>query len=115
MPSVEQVKSTYRRMLGDQVYLRRYDTTVSPRTFVDISAQARVTGFQPHELVGNILQGDRKIILFAQDLIDQDFQFPVTTNDKVVVGGKELAIIAPDHDTRKVGSELIALEIQARG
>ena len=74
-----------------------------------------MTGYAPHELVGNILQGDRRIILFADDLLGKGFALPVTTNDKVVVRGKELAIVAVDDSTRRVNDVLIAYELQVRG
>jgi hypothetical protein len=40
---------------------------------------------------------------------------PITTNDKIVIRGKELAIKAVDDNTRRIGTTLIALTLQVGG
>lgn len=111
----DSVKASYRRNLNETVQVRRYTGTGTNRPRFDTSARAQVVGFAPHELVGTIVQGDRKAIVYADDLIENGLTMPVTTNDKLVVKGKELAIIAADGDTRKIGGVLIAYELQVRG
>lgn len=113
-----QVKAQYARTLKERVTLRRLSsgTTGSNRPRFDAEGvRARTVGYDPDELVGAIVQGDRKIIVYADDLIAKGFTLPVTTNDKVVVRGKELAIIAPDDSTRRVDDVLIAIVLQVRG
>lgn len=113
-----QARSAYRRMLdsvGETVVLRRYAGLGAARTKTDYPVQARVTGYQPNELVGTIAQGDRKIIMMNEDVEATSFILPLKRGDKVVVRDKELNIEAADDSTRRVGEELIAYEIQARG
>lgn len=114
MPA-ERTKSLYARTLKENVAIRRYTGVGSNRPFFDYPARARVTGYTPEELVGTIVQGDRKAIVYAPDLVDAGFPLPVTTNDKLLARGRELAILATDHSTRRDEDELIAIEIQARG
>jgi hypothetical protein len=68
--------------------------------------------YQPQELVGAVTQGDQRVIVYADDALEL---LPITKNDKLVVRGKELAILAIDGNTRRVGETLIALELQVRG
>ena len=114
--SPEAVKNSYVRTCTDLVTVRRYTGSGSVRPKFDVEdCRARVVGYAPHELIGNILQGDRRIILVADDLLGKGFSLPLTTNDKIVVRGKELAIIAVDDSTRRVNAVLIAYELQVRG
>lgn len=114
--SAASAKASYARLLTETITLRRYTGGGPLRPRFDAeNVRARTVGYQPHELVGGVVQGDRKIILFADDLIAKGFVLPVTVNDKVVVRGKELAIIAPDDSTRRVDGVLIAIELQVRG
>lgn len=112
---VEQTKSLYARTLKETVYLRRFTGVGPSRPFFDTEARARIIGYMPHELIGTIQQGDRKAIVFVPDLVDAGFALPVTANDKLVVRGRDLAIIALDDNTRRDEGELIALELQVRG
>ncbi len=115
--NVEQIKAAYKRSLGEfePVIIRRYTGAGANRPYFDATVQARVTKFEPVEIAGTIVQGDRKLIVLAQDLIDAQFALPVRKGDKVVVRGVELNIAAADDSTRRVGTVLIALEIQATG
>lgn len=112
---VERTKSLYARTLREHVAIRRYTGTGANRPFFDTNARARVMGYEPQELVGTIQQGDRKAIVFAQDLVDAGFAFPITTNDKLISREREFQIISVDHSTRRDEDVLIAVEIQARG
>ena len=40
---------------------------------------------------------------------------PLTNDDKLVIRGAEVAILAVDDETRRIHGTLIALEIQVRG
>lgn len=109
-------KASYRRALKELVTVRRYTGSGSNRPRFDVpKVRARTVGYAPHELVGSIVQGDRKIIVYADDLLGVGFAAPITTADKIVVRGKELAVIAADDSTRRVDGVLIAYEIQVRG
>ncbi len=100
---------------GETIAIRRYDGIGAGRTHVDRNCRARVLGYTPAELVGTITQGDRKIVALAEDFEGESPVFTVAKGDKVIVRGSELAILAVDTSTRRIGSVLIAYEIQARG
>lgn len=115
MTSVGLVQQSYRRELGqygEVIQVRRYSGLGPGRTHIDTPVHARVRGYQPSELVGTIQQGDRSVIALAEDLVAI---IPVTPTDKLIVRGKELAIMGVDDSTRRVGDVLIAIEMQARG
>jgi hypothetical protein len=114
--SVDKIKLEYRGLMGrrgETVSIRRYSGT--PREPDDVDIQAVVIGYAPNELIGTVMQGDRRAIILAEDLVAAQFPGPVTSNDKLVVRGKELAIIAADDSTRRVAGVLIAYELQVRG
>ncbi|MGN6549754.1 MAG: hypothetical protein ACTHJ3_07665 [Pararhizobium sp.] len=111
------LRAQYRRMLGaygETVTLRR---TVPNGAPIEASALARVTGYQPNELVSGIEQGDRKVILLAEDVETSGFPVPFKTSgsDKIVARGTMLSIEAVDDSTRRVASVLIAYELRVRG
>jgi hypothetical protein len=101
--------------VGEPVIFRRYVGAGSNRPYFDATATARVVNFDPDDLVGGIQQGDRKLIVLAQDLFDAQFAVPPKKNDKVVVRGKELNIESVDDNTRRIAGQLIAYEIVVRG
>lgn len=116
--NVDSIKAAYRSALnerGETVTIRRYTGLGANRPRFDVECMAVVTGYAAEELVGSIVQGDRKVILLTEDLIDAQFAIPVTKHDKVVVRGDELQIIAPDDSSRRVAGVLIAYELTARG
>lgn len=115
--NADAIKAAYRRALGEfsPLIIRRYTGTGSNRTRFDATAMGRIVGYDPQELVGSIQQGDSKIILMADDLIDAAFPLPLVKGDKVVDRGKEMNIEAIDDKTRRVGNVLIAYELQVRG
>lgn len=111
----DQVKASYRKALRQHVTVRRYIGSGTTRTKSDVEqVRARVTGYSPDELVGTIVQGDRNAIVYADDVAAGGIA-ALTTNDKVVVYGRELAIMAVDDLTRRVDDVLIAYELQLRG
>lgn len=119
--TAEEALASHRAMLaeiGEDIVIRRYTGPAEPdgRPKTDVTTRARVTGYQPRELIGGIMQGDRKIIALVDTLGDLlPLASGATSNDKVVVRGEELGIVAVDDSTRRIGGALIALEIQARG
>jgi hypothetical protein len=106
--TAEEALASHRAMLaeiGEDIIIRRIGAE-------DITTRARVTGCQPNELVGSIVQGDVKIIALVETLGDR---LPLNNNDSVVVRGDTLRIKGVDANTRRIGGILIALEIQAGG
>ena len=115
--SPDAARAMYHRLIqsGEEIKLRRYTGTGTSRPFADYVLRAKVAGYTPEELVGNIQQGDRNIIALAEDVFNAQFPVPITPNDKVIVRGRELDIKAVDDSTRRIGGELIAYQIQACG
>jgi hypothetical protein len=98
--------------IGEAVTVRRYSGPGASRSHVDTPTQARVTGYLPQEIVGDVTQGDRKVIALADTLAAV---LPLTTSDRLVIRGREVAIKAVDDNTRRIGGVLVALVIQAAG
>ncbi len=98
--------------IGETIYIRRFTGVAPSRTSHDTATTARVMGYRPNQLVGPIVQGDRRVIALVDTLSSV---LPLTTNDFCVVRGKQLAIKAVDDSTRRIGGTLIALEIQVGG
>jgi hypothetical protein len=113
----DRVRASYRRALAkfETVTIRRYYGSGTPRPKYEKACAARVMAYQSSEIVGPIVQGDRKIILLAEDLEAGDVALPLLVSDKAVVRSKELAIIAIDDNTRRVDGVLCAYVLQVRG
>ncbi len=114
----DSVKASYRQAIvaaATTVVVRRYTGTGENAPFFDVSVGARVVGYEPHELLGLIQQGDRRVIMLAEDLSDAQFPLPLRKGDKVLVRGRELNIEAVDDNTRRVQGVLVAYELQVRG
>lgn len=102
---------------GEDISIRRYNGIGVGRTYLDRPCRARVMGYAANELVGSITQGDRKIIVLAEDLEGESPVFAITKKDKVVASrfADELAIMSVDDSTARIGATLIAYVLQARG
>jgi hypothetical protein len=115
MSFADRVLADYQQAMavsGEDIAMRRFSGTPQSRTHADTTVRAKVAGYEPTELIGSIVQGDRKVICLVDTLSGL---LPVTTADKLVIRGKEVAIKAVDDSTRRVDGTLIALEIQAAG
>ncbi len=114
----EECRESYRNILddiGEWVFIRRYSGTGANRPRFEVKVRARVMGYTAVELSGNIIQGDVKIIVLAEDLIAGQYNLPILKNDKCMVRGKEINIESPNGNTRRISGEIIAYELQARG
>jgi hypothetical protein len=114
----EQIKADYRAALdevGEVITIRRFTGTGPNRPKFEVNVRARVTGFQPQEMIGGIQQGDRKAIVLHEDLVNAGFALPITNADFAVVQGRQHAIVAPDNATRRVAGETIAYELVIKG
>lgn len=99
---------------GEDVVVRRYVGAGEDRPFSDTVARARVTGYAPVDIVGNVQAGDRHVIMSIAALgallpLEQD------GNDVLLVGGREQQIKYVDDRKRRINGELIGLELQVRG
>ena len=115
---VDEIRSSYRQLMteaGETIAIRRYTGSGPNRPFFDTNVTARVTGYEPHELVGDVQQGDRKVLVLADDLVVAQVPSNLRKGDKAIVRGRELNIEAADDSTRRVAGELIAIELRVRG
>ena len=112
----ERIKQLYLDAIstvGENVIIRTYD--VGADTYTDKTVRARVVEFSPDQLVGPIVQGDRKLIMLAADVDGAGVTLALTQNCKVLVRGKELQVKAIDDNTRRVQGDLIAYELVVGG
>ena len=107
-------QQAYRRTLaaiGQPVTVIR-NVGVAPNvTQISAVVQAIVQGYQPDgtsarrtdysdSRMGAITQGDRHIVVLADDLARANFPLPLAKNDKVLVAGELLNVTAVDPNTR---------------
>lgn len=108
------IRDAYRRALartGQSVTFVR-NVGVAPNiTQTSATVTARVTTYTPDSAavgrtessarkLGAITQGDRKIIVLADDLANAGFPVPLQKNDKAVVDGETLNVMSVDPNTR---------------
>jgi hypothetical protein len=96
---------------GEDVILRR--TTGTQQVPLDVSVRAAVRGYRPHELVGPIVQGDRRVILSPTEMQRAQWTWPPRTNDKCLIEGKQFTVQAVD--PIKIAGALVRIELQVRG
>lgn len=114
--TVEGARAAYGRTLRDRVTMRRLQGVGAAQVKFDAEdLRARIAGYGPDELIGPILQGDRRVILLAEDLEERQWPAPPRSGDRCIVGDVTMTVISVDGHTRKVGETLIAYEIQVRG
>jgi hypothetical protein len=108
--------ASHRKMIaqtGEDVIVRRYRGPAGPnQVHDDVTVRARVMGYQPRDLVGSVVQGDRRVIMMVDALAAI---LPLRTSDKCVIRGVEVAIKGIDDNTRRIAGTLIALELQVAG
>jgi hypothetical protein len=108
-----QIKAMYAAQLREIIKVRRYTGTGTNRPLFEVSVRGKDRLYGATEFLGPIVSGDHNVLLFADDLIAKKFALPLTTNDKVVVAGREFSILAPN--TRKApDGTLIVYDLQAR-
>jgi hypothetical protein len=111
-----EIRAHYRAafaQIGEQVTLRR--ETVSPPVEA-AGVWARLVGFTPDELASGVDQGERKVLLLAEDVETSGFPLPLLKDDLIVLAGDtKLGMIAIDDCSRRVAGMLMAYEIRATG
>lgn len=114
--TADEIKSAYAETLDETVILRRYTgqgpTASKPR--FEVSARGKSWGYTAKELVGAIQQGDRRVLVLIDDLIEKGFSLPVVGSDKVIVDGRELAIINPGLRKAPDGTPIVC-DLHTRG
>jgi hypothetical protein len=120
-----QLLDRYRSALaetGEDIEIRRYGGSGAARALVKRAlVRGRVLGMGAEELVGDVVQRTRKVLLLNDPaamaapgclaLLDL---LPLTTSDKLFFREVEVAILDINDDTRRLNG-LIALEIVVKG
>lgn len=112
--TADEIKRHYAAELKETIAVRRFTGTGASRAATDTEARGRAWGYSAKELIGAVQQGDQHVLLLADDLTAGGFELPVTMNDRVVIDGKEFAIMSPGVRKAPDGT-LIAYELQVRG
>ncbi len=109
-------KASLARLLaaGDSVFLQR-GVAPGPVTRSTSPVQARFTSYTPEQLVGPISEGDRRVIVSADDVAASGFPLPLRENDRVDLGGRLLTIKYVDDTTRRVAGVLVGYELRVSG
>jgi hypothetical protein len=108
-----EIKAAYARELKETITVRRYTGAGANRPRFDAAVRGKATQEGATELIDTIAELDWIVLVLVEDLIAAQFALPLTTNDKVVVAGKEMAIVSPK--TRKApDGTLIVYEVRAR-
>jgi hypothetical protein len=110
-------KAIYVKLIGvgEPIVIKRYTGTGTNRPSTSVTVRGRVLNYQADELTGTIQQGDRHVIILADDLEAGGFPIPIVPGDKCIIRGKECQIMAPDDNTRRYGGELVGYDLQVRG
>jgi hypothetical protein len=117
---------SYRRMMsgiGEDIAVRRYAGTGAARAVAqEAIARGRVIGGGSTELVGQVVQSYRKVILLNDPAanvpagkVTLSALLPLRTIDKLFFRDLEVAIQDIDDDTRRIQGVLIALDIRVEG
>lgn len=109
-----EIKAHYAAELKETIIVRRYTGAGANRPKFDAEVRGKAWGYSAKELVGAIQQGDQRVIVLVDDLIAKGFALPITSADKVVVKGREIAIINPGQRKAPDGT-LVVYDLQARG
>jgi hypothetical protein len=116
-PAVAQ--GIYRRRLQEPVTIRRFTGPAGPnRTATDYPARGHVKQHRagsPEALVGDVMQQIAHALISVEDLTAAGFGAPITTGDKLVVAGRELAISLVDVWTHNIGGALRAYRLTVKG
>jgi hypothetical protein len=112
--TADELKAHYAAELVETIIVRRYTGSGSNRPKFDAEVRGKAWGYSATELIGSIQQGDQRVLILVDDLIAKGFALPVTSSDKLVVKGKEIAIVSPGHRKAPDGT-LVVYDVQARG
>lgn len=101
--------------VAETIAIRIYTGTGPGRTYVDHSVRARVMDFAARDLVGPLVQGDRKVVASAADVTAAGITLTTGANCKAVVRGKELQIKSIDDNTRRGAGAFAAYILTVNG
>src|SRR4051812_1114937 len=93
--TADELTAHYGAELQETIIVRRYTGVGVNRPKFDAEVRGKAWGYKTEEMIGVIQQGDQRVLVLVADLIERGFALPVTSNDKLVVKGREIAIISP--------------------
>ncbi len=112
--SAAELKAHYAAELQEPIIVRRYTGAGANRPKFDAAARGRAWNESAEALVGTAQEFNQRVIILVDDLIARGFALPVTTADKLLVKGREIAIVNPRPRKAQDGT-LVAYDIQAKG
>lgn len=112
--TADELKTHYAAELRETIIVRRFTGSGANRPKFDAEVRGKAWGYSAKELIGAIQQGDTRCLVLVGDLIAKGMTLPLTSSDKLVVAGKEIAIISPKPRKAEDGT-LVAYDIHARG
>jgi hypothetical protein len=96
---------------GETITLQRLTAGV---VTASLEVKGRVTGFEPAELVGDIQQGDRRVVISNAEIAAQGaYEGSPRIGDRAVIGGKTFTLAAVD--TRRLGDDIAGHWMAVRG
>ncbi len=96
---------------GELITLRR----LAPRGIrFDVDCMAMVRAFRPNELLADIKQGDRQVIISNREIAKKLWPGPPVAGDQVIVAGRT-STLTINPATIRVGSEIVRHTMQVRG
>lgn len=118
--NTDEIRASYRRAfadVGETVTLKRLGGSLEAQVL------ARPVGFEPQEIAAGVDQGERKLLVLAEDV-----EAAVTAgtwaaaggdlivkNDRITMRGRMLVVQRSDDSTRRVAGVLMAYEVRAMG
>jgi hypothetical protein len=81
--------------------------------FTDVAVKARVAGFEPKDLVGDIQQGDRSVVIGNAEIAAAAWPGPPKRGDRVLIDGLPFTVVSVD--TLKLGEEIARHNLVVRG
>lgn len=112
--TADELKAHYAAELRETIIVRRFTGAGTNRPKFDAEVRGRAWGYSAKELAGSIQQGDTRCLVLVADLIAKGVPLPLTAADKLVVAGKEIAIISPK-PRKALDGTLVVYDIHARG
>jgi hypothetical protein len=115
-PRAQNARARAKRLIRGTAVLRKVNP--SPAAPSDATVHAKVAGFAPEELTGSIVQGDKKLIVLAEDVetaAAAGWPAPPRDGYQVLIEGRPARIAFVDDWTRRVDGTLIAYVMAARG
>lgn len=96
---------------GREIYLLKNNGTSFDRYG---PVMALVRGYAPDEIIGNVMQGDTRLLIFAESMPAAVTKLEVR-KDRVEVSGTVMSVESWDPNSKSIGELGIAIESRCRG